>query len=477
MPSNSDSDGKVRTHTRPWSRITPRTCLWPLVGSLLGTFGLSLGLTFRSNHYCYAGTCGEWLFPLQARLHVVVWYVWLSTTVTFLAIRAFHPQMQKVLAKPFIHIKMPLMDRKPTNGATLMLLWIVTLYAVIVGIWWVRLHNYFAERTASAQINTGGAPGLAMWCLDWSMRLHELKSILPGKVASLGRGWYTVTAPIPRSRLAGCSCRSPLAHFFIHHGDSSKREVHPFTTITHLATIDATTPADTDQIMIQFLFRKAGSTKVLEKPEIPKPWLPYLRPSRGTKATSMEWTEKLANSIDRKGKEPDSNGAERQDPEENSSSDVSLRLEGPYFSPADPSRYNTVVCLVAGTGISGAIAIAGGFNAVTRSRVRVGSISSNTTRTSSPWSRCVIAWSVRERDYIDPPGLDVCPGLELRTCLTGPGRPRQDVKKIMEEVQADADPEAKMWVYISGPKGFIENAKTVCKTMLHVDYYAASWDI
>ena len=353
MPSNSDPDGRLHLRTRPWSRITPRTCLWPLVGSLLGTFGLSLGLTFRSNHYCYAGTCGEWLFPLQARLHIVVWYIWLSTTVTFLAIRAFHPQMQKVLAKPVIPLKVPLMNRKPTNGATLMLLWIVTLYAVIVGIWWLRLQTYFADRTASAGIKTIGdelaaialtghfcdvtmglalvpisrhsalasffqlsasttltlhmlsaytlfvlvlihallyvswialmnnvtseakrmlpilnptylyhetwpgnttplgiwraslpftgfvavlimlivffttlpvirrkhfnlfyfthlstilmviviclhastmlyctAPGLAMWCLDWSMRLHELKSLFPGKITSLGKGWY-----------------------------------------------------------------------------------------------------------------------------------------------------------------------------------------------------------------------------------------------------------------------------------------------
>lgn len=61
---------------------TPRTCLWPLTGAVIGAFMLSIGLTFRSNHHCYAGVCGEWLFPLQARLHVAVWYAWLAISVS-----------------------------------------------------------------------------------------------------------------------------------------------------------------------------------------------------------------------------------------------------------------------------------------------------------------------------------------------------------------------------------------------------------
>ncbi|KAL8804676.1 MAG: hypothetical protein Q9200_005723 [Gallowayella weberi] len=156
MPSVLETEEGIPVHGRPWSRITPRTCLWPLVGSLLATFGLSLGLTFRSNHHCYAGTCGEWLFPLQARLHVVVWYVWLSLTITFLAVRAFHPVMQKTLAKHLYHRKLPLVDRHLTIGASLMLLWILVLYAVISGIWWPRLHDYFVDRGITGGIQRGG---------------------------------------------------------------------------------------------------------------------------------------------------------------------------------------------------------------------------------------------------------------------------------------------------------------------------------
>jgi hypothetical protein len=137
------------------TRITPRTCLWPLAGSLSATFALSIGLTFRSNKHCYAGTCGEWLFPLPARLHVVVWYCWLSTTVTFLAIRAFHPQMRKWLRRPLLPYKLPLIGKHFAVSGALFLGWIIALYGIIVGLWWVRLHQYFGQRGNSQGITEG----------------------------------------------------------------------------------------------------------------------------------------------------------------------------------------------------------------------------------------------------------------------------------------------------------------------------------
>lgn len=138
------------------TRITPRTCLWPLAGSLVITFGLSIGLTFRSNHHCYAGTCGEWLFPLQARLHVVIWYAWLSLATTFLAVRAFHPEMQKVLARCLTTRKLPLLDKRISLGGALMVAWILSLYAIAVGVWWIRLRDYFNDRNNASGITRGG---------------------------------------------------------------------------------------------------------------------------------------------------------------------------------------------------------------------------------------------------------------------------------------------------------------------------------
>ncbi|KAF2163580.1 hypothetical protein M409DRAFT_68479 [Zasmidium cellare ATCC 36951] len=120
-------------------RITPRTCLWPLVGCISATFALSIGLTYRSNHHCYAGTCGEWLFPLQARLHVVVWYMWISISILFLALRAFRPGVQGLVSTTICR------KRLRVSGV-LVGFWTLALYGILIGVWWVRLREYFRDR-------------------------------------------------------------------------------------------------------------------------------------------------------------------------------------------------------------------------------------------------------------------------------------------------------------------------------------------
>lgn len=112
---------------------------------------------------------------------------------------------------------------------------------------------------------------------------------------------------------------------------------------------------------------------------------------------------------------------------------VALRLEGPYFTTADPSRFNTVICIVAGTGVSGALAIAGAFKELERQstlltihgetyhrpKCTVGGsakkqLKAVTGRAGSiisfgrdrVWTRCIVLWSVREDNFIDLPGLE-----------------------------------------------------------------------
>ena len=140
-------------HSIPSKRITPRTCLWPLAGTLCVTFALSIGLTYRSVHHCYAGTCGEWLFPLQARLHVVVWYLWISVSVVILALRAFQPSVQNLLRNT-VPVQIPLMRKQLRIGGILLIFWVCSLYGILVGIWWVRLRDYFVTRGAGLVGNT-----------------------------------------------------------------------------------------------------------------------------------------------------------------------------------------------------------------------------------------------------------------------------------------------------------------------------------
>lgn len=136
-------------------RITARTCLWPVTFTLLGTFALSIGLTFRSNHHCYAGTCGEWLFPLQARIHVVIWYVWISLSVTCLGLRAFHPQMRRFLRQSLFQDKIPVLGKHFAVSGLIIMAWISLLYGAIVGVWWVELRDYFSQRGCQGGVCTG----------------------------------------------------------------------------------------------------------------------------------------------------------------------------------------------------------------------------------------------------------------------------------------------------------------------------------
>lgn len=154
---------------------------------------------------------------------------------------------------------------------------------------------------------------------------------------------------------------------------------------------------------------------------------------------------------------------------------IALRLEGPYFSPADPSRYHKVICLVAGTGISGAIAIAGAFAVSQRSRLETTS-EKPIMPTKSPWQKCFIIWSVKSTDFVELPFIEKCGGLEIQTFLTGPGRARVDIDQVLGDVR-EAEPKGRTWVYISGPNPFIEAGKRACKAAGDVEFYAASWEI
>ena len=263
------------------------------------------------------------------------------------------------------------------------------------------------------------APGLAMWVLDWGMRIYELSGKMDSTLEALGKGWFSLTVPMPRNRLSGCACHSPLAHFHIHHTESSIRELHPFTTITHLATQKLSSAESDKNIHIQFLFRKSQASRSLVSATEKNPDRPLKR----------EWTNKLADLVDEAAIDlsPPSENLEEADLQrqrQSAQNQISLRLEGPYFTSANPASYETVVCLVAGTGVSGAIAMAAAFRqqpmlealepetTMSGHEMILGAPLKRNLTTSSflapsgapgIWKRCVIVWSVREAEFIDLP--------------------------------------------------------------------------
>ena len=58
------------------------------------------------------------------------------------------------------------------------------------------------------------APGLAMWTLDWGMRIYELSGKMESTLVAVGKGWFCLTVPLPRNRRES----SFLSYMFlIHH--------------------------------------------------------------------------------------------------------------------------------------------------------------------------------------------------------------------------------------------------------------------
>lgn len=212
------------------------------------------------------------------------------------------------------------------------------------------------------------------------------------------------------------------------------RQLHPFTTITHLASQDLITPATEDDFPIQFLFRKQNGNEPTPQPLPRRHGFALMRDLvQRAKLPTAEWTDKLAGLAD-----ADVQGTTLQHTSTSRPSSmrspsiawfsadhahqtakIGVRVEGPYFTPADPSRYRTVICVVAGTGVSGAIAIAGAFAELQRQRAVNLETSNNCESSSSSvprrtstlissskvWERCVVVWSVRAEDHIDLPFL------------------------------------------------------------------------
>ncbi|KAI5370368.1 Putative ferric reductase transmembrane component-like domain-containing protein [Septoria linicola] len=350
------------------------------------------------------------------------------------------------------------------------------------------------------------APGLAMWLLDWTLRGLELRQKADAHICSLGRGWFSLTVLLPSKRLSGArAIQSPLAHFHIHHSHSSRVELHPFTTTTYLADRSSSVEVDgKDHIPIRFLFREMES-KGVERPLQPsaskrRQWTgrlaalvqtelsletTFIRPDSAPMELDNSKTSASSSSDDEErsiGIIQSSSASSADNPSCETSLDkknlaasittsakhnrgtscpdgigahLSLRLEGPYFTAAKPTAYRTVVCLVAGTGISGAIAIAWAFDAQNRARLA--------SDTSSPhWSRLVVVWTVREKDYVDIPEILQLQskGLDFRIHQTGAGRVRPNIAAILAELCAGNGDES--WTYICGPSGFVSTAERAC---------------
>lgn len=179
---------------------------------------------------------------------------------------------------------------------------------------------------------------------------------------------------------------------------------------------------------------------------------------------------------------------------------ISIRLEGPFFTAVNPSHYRTVVCIVGGAGINGAIAIASAYqqldNIDAQERLNPPSPAKSLTGIrklfvepddcdtglcSMPnlanriWKRCVIVWVVNEEDFIEPPGLyankaeGVKSKLEFRVIFTTNMPKELNVVAVLDGVLKEDGVEqgktkmGSLWCYIAGAKLLVKQAERACQ--------------
>lgn len=385
------------------------------------------------------------------------------------------------------------------------------------------------------------APGIFMWMLDYGMRLYELRSTLNAHITPLGKGWYLLTTALPRARLVGCAKSSPVARFYIYRSNTPASELLPFTTITHLALQDAITDPSEENIETKFLFRRhGGSTPFVSETKSRRSRLSSIAhlldrygdrdevvPKENMMTEMGQLADKYGKSVEQNAwglKQQDSfNLSERESERldslavppnvrnvrkvskaeevlDSASVPISIRLEGPFFTAVNPTHYRTVVCIVGGAGINGAIAIASAYQQL--DNIEAQERMNRPQRSKSPtglqklfaepddcdtglcslpnlqnriWRRCVIIWVVNEEDYIEPPGLydsrdpGVKSDLEFRVIFTANIYKELNVLAVLDRVLKEDGVEqgktkmGSLWCYIAGTKMLVKQAERACQ--------------
>lgn len=153
-------------------------------------------------------------------------------------------------------------------------------------------------------------------------------------------------------------------------------------------------------------------------------------------------------------------------------------MEGPYITPHNPfDKNDSILCIVGGTGITGALSLAEYYQ----------------TGPDSPVARFGIVWSLKEYEQIDLPEVEKLKQhskhVEMTTHLTGPARTRINFEQIVRDWQQTRKVEdiakGKTWIYFSGPDAFMNIGETACvqwndivtSEQDKVEWYCARWDV
>ena len=284
-------------------------------------------------------------------------------------------------------------------------------------------------------------PGLFLWMVDWAWRLFRgdsgLAKRVDGNLEDAGYGWYRLSLPPCVKRLSpalssdmnGKSADEkqviahPLQTYYLNIPSVSKLQSHAFSA----ATIGS---SGTGPV---FLFQRTsvdGKSKRKQK-----------------KIMKKQWTWKVGNQAS------NTNGGM----ETTTAKTLRVRAEGPYFPPErDFEAADKIVCIVGGTGVTGALSLADWFL---------------THRMQDSKASFAVIWTIRnasmallsEWQRLLAHSSEANGKLRLRTHVSLEyGRLNVD-EALRTELAAGGEPgRGAAWIYISGPAGFLTAAEDAC---------------
>ncbi|KAK5113377.1 hypothetical protein LTR62_003477 [Meristemomyces frigidus] len=275
-------------------------------------------------------------------------------------------------------------------------------------------------------------PGLLLWTNDLRWRFFGgdtgVSKEATATLASAGGEWYRIVIPntqsVSETSLEKLSTAQPLQTYYINIPSISRLENHPFTA----AKISSN---GSDTVL---LFQKTPAAVI----------------KRSSTAQAKEWTWKLSRLI-----EGEMSWKERHE--------MKVRLEGPYSPPTVAYEHaDRVVCIVGGTGLTGACSLARWWFE---------------HRRSEQSAYFTLVWTARLRSAFELQEWQeltrICAAasnMSLQAhCTSEDGR--LDISAFLKETFSaplsekgvSLDPSA--WVYSSGPSGLLTSAADACEDL------------
>lgn len=303
-------------------------------------------------------------------------------------------------------------------------------------------------------------PGLVLWIVDWGWRLFRGTSGGLGKkvlatLENAGEGWYRISLPASAKGIdeSGAAEKEtvithPVQSYNLVFPEISKVQNHAFTA----AKVGTLTE---------------GPTLLLQRAQ-----------GKASKKLEKEWTWKLGALV----------------PEVGGRRELEVRVEGPYY-PSDVgfAVASNVICIVGGTGLTGAYSLALWW-------LR--------HRSQEAGAQFQLVWTVRYHDTTNirewrelEDMTASTPQVSLQVHVSSESR-RIDTERYLRAMLMTGSgssivPEMrrKAWVYVSGPEGLLSSTEVACLAVRRnirdarkqknsqtwpvtdLDWYSAKWEV